>query len=76
MVHNLMNARKKARVDSWSRSRKLWTVQLKTARSYPESQQLSQISGEPETSLFLLSAEVITGLLMIDLKPAAALKAD
>lgn len=53
-----------------------WTVQLKTARSYPESQQLSQISGEPETSLFLLSAEVITGLLMIDLKPAAALKAD
>lgn len=33
MVHNLMNARKK-----WhSSSRKLWTVQLKTARSYPES---------------------------------------
>lgn len=53
-----------------------WTVQLKTARSYPESQPLSQNSGEPETSLFLLSAEVIAGLLMIDWKPAAALKAD
>lgn len=35
---------------------------------------LSQNSGEPETSLFLLSAEVIAGLLTIDRKPAAALK--
>lgn len=45
------------------RSRKLWTVQLKTARRIQRA-----------IRLFLLSAEVIAGLLTIDRKPAAALK--
>lgn len=51
------------------------TVDSSTENSSVVSREpLSQKSGELETSLYLLSAEVIAGLLTIDRKPAAALK--